>query len=1087
MLLKPSRKYAKGLLLLVEELNAIDSVSIVTSVSTASTKVPVSALPNVDNLSDVVVYSFFSSQSNSPQLDNDDLKQIDVDDLEEIDLKWQMAMLTMRARSVMVLVAMTRAFRQMKNQQTMPSWHSPPQVLPVLIMSSESDVSMPTIPVHDRVLVTKPHKKTPYELLLDAAAFEVKEPDFEVHVSPSSSDKTKKHNEKTKREAKGKSPVELSIGVRDLSDEFEEFSDNSTNEVNATSTPVTAVGPNLTNSTNTFHVVGPFNTAVSDEEDVGVKADFVNLETNITISPIPTTKVHKDHHITQIIGDLFLAPQTRSMARMVKEQGGLTQINDEDFHTCSVHMDAIIFGSTNKELCKAFEKLMKDKFYMSSIGELTFFLGLQVKQKQDGIFIRQDKYVAEILRKFGIIDGKSASTPIDIEKPLLKDPDGKDVDVHTYRSMISSLMYLTSSRPNIMFVVCVCAHFQDTPKASHLHAVKRIFRYLKGKPHLGLWYPKDSPFNLVAYSDSDYAGASLDRKSTTGCCQFLGCRLISCNEALAIPGQTETGEENSNPLMADADEDDTLEEVDAEVIMDANVQGRLEESQANVYHLDLEHAEKVLTMQDTDETEPVKVKEVIEVVTAAKLITKVVTIAATTITAAPVPKASALRRRRGLIIQDPEGAATASVIMQSEDEAFARELEAELNANINWNDVVDQVKRKERQDNTAIRYQALKRKLVTKAQARKNMMIVANDDDDDVYTEATPLALKTSRKYAKGLLLLVKELNAIDSEIKSKDKGKGILAEEPKPLKREAQIEQDEAFARELEAELNANINWKEVIEQVKRNERQDNTVMRYKALKKKHSLSDEDFSEKIFSNPLFEEEIIPIKIDLHHHNAKSDLIESMLNRDSSIISSSSKIDSLLDEFVEFVSDNSNAEIESFSPSPIPVKDSDSFMEEINLTFTPDDPMPPGIKEDDYDSKRDILILEELLYDPGEDIHLVERLLYDNSSPRPPEEFVSENSNADIESFSPSPIPIKDSDSFMEEINLSFNPDDPMPPSIEEDDNDFERDILIHEELLDNYSLSLTVNESFRFDIPSFSRPPAKPPDGNTRILNIKR
>nr|GEU62343.1 uncharacterized mitochondrial protein AtMg00810-like [Tanacetum cinerariifolium] len=161
------------------------------------------------------------------------------------------------------------------------------------------------------------------------------------------------------------------------------------------------------------------------------------------------------------------------------------------------------------------------------MGELTFFLGLQVMQKPDGIFISKDKYVAEILRKFGLSDGKSASTPIDTEKPLLKDPNGEDVDVHTYRSMIGSLMYLTSSRPDIMFAVYVCAHFQAIPKASHLHAVKRIFRYLKGKPHLGLWYPKDSPFNLVAYLDNDYASASQDRKSTTGGYQFLGCRLIS--------------------------------------------------------------------------------------------------------------------------------------------------------------------------------------------------------------------------------------------------------------------------------------------------------------------------------------------------------------------------------------------------------------------------------------------------------------------------------------------------------------------------------------------------------------------------------
>nr|GEW33307.1 hypothetical protein [Tanacetum cinerariifolium] len=179
------------------------------------------------------------------------------------------------------------------------------------------------------------------------------------------------------------------------------------------------------------------------------------------------------------------------------------------------------------DLCKAFEKLMKDKFQMSSMGELTFFLGLQVKQKPNGIFVSHDKYVAEILKIFGLTDGKSPSTPIDTEKPLLKDPDGEDVDVHIYRSMIGSLMYLTSSRPDIMFAVCACARFQVTPKVLHLHAVKRIFRYLKGKPHLSLWYPKDSPFKLVAYSDSDYAGASLDKKSTIGGCQFLGCRLIS--------------------------------------------------------------------------------------------------------------------------------------------------------------------------------------------------------------------------------------------------------------------------------------------------------------------------------------------------------------------------------------------------------------------------------------------------------------------------------------------------------------------------------------------------------------------------------
>ncbi|GKD28652.1 hypothetical protein Tco_1239430 [Tanacetum coccineum] len=111
---------------------------------------------------------------------------------------------------------------------------------------------------------------------------------------------------------------------------------------------------------------------------------------------------------------------------------------------------------------------------------------------------------------------KIANTPMETNKALLKDVEAADMDVHLYRSMIGSLMYLTASRPDIMFTVCACARFQVTPKVSHIHAVKRIFRYLKGQSKLGLWYPRDSPFDLEAFFDSDYAVASLDRKSIIG-------------------------------------------------------------------------------------------------------------------------------------------------------------------------------------------------------------------------------------------------------------------------------------------------------------------------------------------------------------------------------------------------------------------------------------------------------------------------------------------------------------------------------------------------------------------------------------------
>ncbi|GJY53496.1 putative ribonuclease H-like domain-containing protein, partial [Tanacetum coccineum] len=199
---------------------------------------------------------------------------------------------------------------------------------------------------------------------------------------------------------------------------------------------------------------------------------------------------------------------------------------EDPAHPNKVYVDDIIFGSTKSSMVKDFEDLMQKEFKMSSMGELTFFLGLQVKQSNGGIFLSQDKYVKDILNKFDFRTIKPASTPIEAHKSLGKDEEGEDVDVHLYRSMIGCLMYLTASRPDIMFAVCLCARFQVTPKVSHLHAVKRIFRYLKHQPNLGLWYPKDSPFHLEAFSDSDYAGDNHDRRSTSGGCQYLGRRLV---------------------------------------------------------------------------------------------------------------------------------------------------------------------------------------------------------------------------------------------------------------------------------------------------------------------------------------------------------------------------------------------------------------------------------------------------------------------------------------------------------------------------------------------------------------------------------
>ncbi|GJX07821.1 putative ribonuclease H-like domain-containing protein [Tanacetum coccineum] len=429
-------------------------------------------------------------------------------------------------------------------------------------------------------------------------------------------------------------------GLNNENAEQERFADDSSSkDVNAVGQQVNTASPDVNTGSLKLNAVGPsVSTASPNEEDnteEEPEVDLGNITNSYIVPTTPNTRIHKDHPIDNVIGEVQSTVQTRRMSKtlllnkgfpsqgeveetfsqfklqqvwilmdlpsgkrtigtkwvfrnkkdergivirnkarlvahgfkdpdhpdkvykVVKALYGLYQAPRAWYETLAnyllgngfkrgkidqtlfikkqkgdillvhVYVDDIIFGSTNKELCTGFEKLMKDKFQMSSMSELTFFLGLQIQQKKDGIFISQDKYVAKILKKFNYTDVKSASTLVDLEKPLVKDRDADDIDVHLYRSMSGSLMYLIASRPDIMFAVCACARFQVTPKTSHLLAVKRIFRYLKGKPTLGLWYSRDSPFKLVAYTDSDYAGATQDRKSTTGGCQFLGNRLIS--------------------------------------------------------------------------------------------------------------------------------------------------------------------------------------------------------------------------------------------------------------------------------------------------------------------------------------------------------------------------------------------------------------------------------------------------------------------------------------------------------------------------------------------------------------------------------
>nr|GEV19444.1 hypothetical protein [Tanacetum cinerariifolium] len=832
------------------------------------------------------------------------------------------------------------------------------------------------------------------------AAFDEKEPEFErrkpeseVNVSPSSSAQLKKHDDKTKREAKGK------IG-----------------------TLVPAVGPLSPNNTNTFSATGPSNAAASptheksscidtsqlhddpnmpeleditysdDEYDVGAEADFNNLETSITISPIPTTRVHKDHPVSEIIGDLSSATQTRSMTRVAKDQGGLSQINNDDFHTCmfacflsqeepkreegidyeevfapvarieairlfldyasfmgfmvykmdiksaflyetieekvyvcqppgfedpdypgkvykvvkelyglhqaprawqkddillvQIYVDDIIFGSTNKDLCKDFKKLMKE--VLDGFNGGTHIL-------------------------FGSSNGKSASTPIDTEKPLLKDPDVEDVDVHTYRLMIGSLMYLTSSRPDIMFansvavkkvnditrlqalvdrkkVIIMEASIRDDLRLDDAKGIEclpneeiftKLARMGYKKPSTKLtfykaffssqwkflihtilqcmsdkrtsWnefslsmasaYPQleNLTFQSKGFSGVEtplFEGMIVEQQVDEGADEVhdddvpdVGVIVVgdvsaaddvvptdveepsipsstpptpppqpsqdqpSTSQVQFTPPQSPQAQSQSPPhqpqpshnarVSMDLLQNDKIRHMynpykKRRMIadMDADVDVILEDAK----EVTVEKSADVLSMQD-DDVEPAELQEVVEVVTTAKLITEVVIAASATITAAApqlttaaaptlTTAPSAVRRRKGVVIKDPQETATPSIIIHSESKS---------------KDKGKGILRKQKEDNAMKRYQALKRKPQTEAQARKNMMIylrnvvgfkmdyfkgmtyddirpifkkkfnsnkldeeveelkrhlqIVPNDEDDVYTEATPLAL----------------------------------------------------------------------------------------------------------------------------------------------------------------------------------------------------------------------------------------------------------------------------------------------------------------------------------------------------------
>nr|UBX54600.1 transposon Ty3-I Gag-Pol polyprotein [Lupinus angustifolius] len=192
-----------------------------------------------------------------------------------------------------------------------------------------------------------------------------------------------------------------------------------------------------------------------------------------------------------------------------------------------IYVYDIIFGSTNESLCSDIGKMMQGEFKMSMMRKLNYFLGLQIKQLDNDIFVSQSKYCRDLLKRFDRDDCKPIATPMGSSTYIDIDESGKSIEISKYLSMIGSLLYLTASRPDIMFSVCLCVRYQSKPKESHLVVFKRIMKYLKGTTKVGLWYPKGSICELVGYSDSNFVGCKYERKSTSGTCHILGNALVS--------------------------------------------------------------------------------------------------------------------------------------------------------------------------------------------------------------------------------------------------------------------------------------------------------------------------------------------------------------------------------------------------------------------------------------------------------------------------------------------------------------------------------------------------------------------------------
>nr|GEW59941.1 hypothetical protein [Tanacetum cinerariifolium] len=734
--------------------------------------------------------------------------------------------------------------------------------------------------------------------------FNVKKPESDVILTPSSIAQSWKQDDKIKKEAKGKNMPEL----EDIT-----YSDN--------------------------------------ENVVGADADFNNLETSITVSPIPTTRIYKDHHVSQIISDLSSTTQTRSMTRVVKDQVDLPHgkraigtkwvyKNKKDERGIVIRNKARLVpqghtqeeGIDYEEVFAPILRIEAIRLFLSYASFMDFMVyQMDVKQKTDGIFICQDKYVAEILRKFGLTEGKSASTPIDTEKPLLKDPDGEDVDVHTYRSMIDSLMYLTSSRPDIMFT---CKKqtvvVTSSTKAEYVVAASCSAQVLWIQNQL-LDY---GPDQTVSGKDKSNPLMANNLPKIV----WYSTHLVSLMKSWLVQKQTALGKDKSNPLMADnlpkifwntvaikqvndVTRLQSLADRKKVVITEVAIREvlRLDDAEGvdclpnkeifvELAHMGYEKPSTKLTFYktffssqwkflihtilqslsakrtswnkfssamasaviclstgkgfswvETPLFEGMIVEQVIEEGGAEEEHVEDDTAAQgddTTVQGdvqhtspqSPQPQLQPQQQAADFpmsLLQEALDACAALTrrVEHLEYEKVAQALEiTKLKKRVKKLSKGNMVKvlklRRLKKVGTSQRIDTSEETVIDDA-SNQGRMIDEMDKDDTVALMDDKEEEKRKKKLRRRKEVVIRDpeeesSTVIPDDTKSKDKGKGIMVEEPKPLKKKQQVKMDEEYARKLHVELNKDIDWDVAIDHVKQKAKEDPVVPRYQVMKKR-------------------------------------------------------------------------------------------------------------------------------------------------------------------------------------------------------------------------------------------------------------